>query len=99
MSVPATRFVSHPPPFQLRAALIASKPKSIKDFTRFFEIGSPLGKRKSGLRGLSNPRSLGYRISGLVDCQSIVPRFAQLQQRLQAYCAVFGRLVDLFSGA
>jgi hypothetical protein len=41
--------VSHPPPLHLRTAPITSKPKSISGFVAFYQIGSSLRKRKSGV--------------------------------------------------
>jgi hypothetical protein len=43
-------FASHPPPALLRTAPVASKPASIRAFQASYQLASPLGKRKSGLR-------------------------------------------------
>jgi hypothetical protein len=49
-------FVSHPPPLHLRAALVASKPTSIKGFAGFYQIGSTPENGNPGLM-CSWPRS------------------------------------------
>src|ERR1035441_10086294 len=43
-------FASHPPAALLRTAPVAPKPASIRVFPTFYQIGSSLGKRKSGLK-------------------------------------------------
>ena len=51
-------FASHPPAALLRTTPIASKPASIRPFLAFYQIGSPVGKWKSGVRrSCSRPRT------------------------------------------
>jgi hypothetical protein len=58
-------FVSHPPPLHLRAALVASKPTSIKGFARFYQIGSPPENGNPGLILISDFDPSGEWIASL----------------------------------